>query len=52
MADSKELTLAITPAQARETVLAHCQCIARNCPLLVFDEPLSREINALFGEVE
>ena len=51
VAESKDLRLAITPAQARETVLAHVQCAAKSCPLLVFDEPLSREINALFGEV-
>jgi len=42
--------LAITPAAAQEIVLANIQCISKNCPMLLFSEPLSREINLYFGE--
>ena len=52
MAESKDHRLGITPAQAQEIVLSHTQCIAKNCPMLLFSEPLSREINLFFGEVE
>jgi cAMP phosphodiesterase len=50
MADSKDHRLGITPAQVQEIVLSHTQCIAKNCPMLLFSEPLSREINLFFGE--
>jgi len=50
MAESKDLRLAITPAQAQEIVLSNVQCIAKNCPMLLFSEPLSRELNLYFGE--
>jgi hypothetical protein len=50
VAESKDLRLAITPAQAQEIVLSNVQCIAKNCPMLLFSEPLSRELNLYFGE--
>ena len=52
MAESKDHRLGITPAQAQEIVLSNVQCIAKNCPMLLFSEPLSREINLFFGAVE
>ena len=50
MAESKDHRLGITPAQAQEIVLSNLQCIAKNCPMLLFSEPLSREVNLFFGE--
>ena len=50
MAESKDHRTGITPAQAQEIVLSNVQCIAKNCPMLLFSEPLSREINLFFGE--
>jgi hypothetical protein len=50
MAESKDHKLGITPAQAQEIVLPNIQCIARNCPLLIFADPLARELNAFFQE--
>ena len=50
MAESEDHKLRITPVQAQEIVLSHTQCIAKNCPMLLFSEPLSREINLFFGE--
>ena len=42
----------ITPAEARDVVLRHVQCVKRDCPLLIFSEPLSRELNRFFEEEE
>jgi hypothetical protein len=50
MAESKDHRLGITPAQTQEIVLSNVQCIAKNCPMLLFSEPLSRELNLYFGE--
>lgn len=50
LCDGKKRQRKITPAQAREIVLGHMQCVSHNCPLLVFDEPLSRELNEFFEE--
>lgn len=41
-----------TQAQARDLIAPHLQCIARNCPLCVFWEPISRSIRLFFGEKE
>ena len=38
-----------TQWQAQELVEPHMQCIAKNCPLLVFWEPISRSIRLFFG---
>ena len=40
----------ITNAQAIEMVWANMQCIAPNCPLLVFGNQLAYEINEFFSE--
>ncbi len=50
VAESEDHKVGITPAQAQEIVLAHIQCISKNCPMLIFAEPLSRELNMFFGE--
>lgn len=50
VAESEDNKVGITPAQAQEIVLAHIQCISKNCPMLIFAEPLSRELNMFFGE--
>jgi hypothetical protein len=50
MAESEGHRLGITPAQAQEIVLSNVQCIAKNCPLLIFADPLARELNAFFQE--
>jgi hypothetical protein len=42
--------LAITPAATEEIVMSNVQCISKNCPMLLFSEQLSREINLYFGE--
>ena len=48
--ESEDHRLSITPAQAQEIVLGHIQCISKNCPMLIFAEPLSRELNTFCGE--
>jgi hypothetical protein len=50
IAESEDHRLGITPAQAQEIVLGHIQCISKICPMLIFAEPLSRELNMFFGE--
>ena len=50
IAESKNHRLGITPAQAQEIVLSNVQCIAKNCPLLIFADPLARELNAFLQE--
>jgi len=50
LCDGKDRSTRITPAQAQEIVLRHTQCISRSCPLLIFAEPLSRELNEFFKE--
>lgn len=48
--DGKDRSVKITPAQARDLVLPQLQCLAKECPLLMFDEPLSRSLNLFFNE--
>ena len=50
LCDGKDRSVKITPAQARDLVLPQLQCLARECPLLMFDEPLSRSLNLFFSE--
>lgn len=50
LCDGKDRSVKITPAQARDLVLPQLQCSARECALLMFDEPLSRSLNLFFGE--
>lgn len=40
----------ITEAQYRDPTLPHLQCIAKECPLLCFWEPISRLLNMFFDE--
>ncbi len=46
--DGTDRGVKISPAQAQELVMQHLQCLSRNCPLLIFAEPLSRELNQFF----
>jgi len=50
MCDGKDASMKINPATARDLVLPQLQCIAKQCPLLIFDEPLSRSLNRFFNE--
>ncbi|HET8924117.1 MAG TPA: hypothetical protein VFN26_14105 [Candidatus Acidoferrum sp.] len=50
MCDGKDRRVRITQEQARELIMPHMQCIAKNCPELVFWEPISRGLNMFFGE--
>ena len=47
---SKDRAPKISAAQAHEFVIRHTQCISRNCPLLIFGEPLACELNEFFRE--
>ena len=46
--DGKDRRTRIDAGATQQIVLRHLQCIARNCPLLIFAEPLSRELNEFF----
>ncbi len=50
LCDGKDRRKKITPARVREIVLGHTQCISKSCPMLIFAEPLSRELNEFFEE--
>jgi hypothetical protein len=50
LCDGKDRQVRISPAQVQEIVLAHIQCIDKDCPMLIFAEPLSRELNEFFEE--
>jgi hypothetical protein len=52
LCDGKDRSVRITPAQARDLVLPQLQCVAKQCPLLIFDEPLSRSLNLFFNQEE
>lgn len=45
-------TAGFTQSQAQELISPHMQCIARNCPLCVFWEPIARSIRLFFGGKE
>ena len=40
----------ITQQQAQALISLHMQCIAKNCPELVFWEPIARGLNLFFNE--
>ena len=42
----------LTQWQARDLIVPNLQCIAKNCPLCVFWEPISRSIRLFFGGKE
>jgi hypothetical protein len=48
MCDGKDRRVRITQEQARELIMPHMQCIAKNCPELVFWEPIARSLNLWF----
>ena len=50
MCDGKDRRVRITQEQVRDLIMPHMQCIAKNCPELVFWEPISRSLNMFFGE--
>ena len=50
--DGKDRRVKITPAQAQQLVMQHLQCLSRFCPLLIFAEPLSREMNEFFEAID
>lgn len=50
LCDGKDRARKISAAQAQDIVLRHIQCISRICPLLIFSEPLARELNEVFEE--
>lgn len=52
MCDGKDRSVKITEAQLEGIVLPNIQCISRNCPLLCFWEPMTRELNQFFNEEE
>jgi hypothetical protein len=53
LCDGKDRSVRITEPTVKEMVLRNSQCIAKNCPMLLFTEPLARELNCYFSkEVE
>jgi len=48
--DGKDRSIRITEPIVREMVLRNSQCRQRNCPALLFTEPLTRELNTFFSE--
>jgi hypothetical protein len=52
LAESTNHRLGLTATQVREIVLSHTQCGAKDCPMLIFADPLARELNAFFQEDE
>jgi hypothetical protein len=50
LCDGKERRVKITETTVRDMVLRNSQCLQRNCPMLLFTEPLAREWNAYFAE--
>lgn len=50
--DGKDRRVKITPAQAQQLVMQHLECLSRFCPLLIFAEPLSREMNEFFEAID
>jgi hypothetical protein len=52
LCDGRDRSVKASPAQARDLILPHVQCVQRECPLLIFDEPLSRALNKFFSGEE
>jgi hypothetical protein len=50
LCDGKDRSVKITQAQAQDLILPHMQCIAKECPELVFWEPIARSLNMFFHE--
>jgi len=52
MCDGKDRRVRITQQQAQALISPHMQCIAKNCPELVFWEPIARSLNMFFNDEE
>lgn len=52
LADGKDRSVRITQDQARFLILPHMQCLAKECPELIFWEPIARSLNIYFNEEE
>jgi len=50
LCDGQDRSRKITESIMREIILRHSQCLQRSCPMLLFTEPIVREINAYFNE--
>ena len=50
LCDGKDRSVKITEATVRDMVLRNSQCLQRNCSMLLFTEPLTRELTAYFAE--
>jgi len=52
MCDGVDRRLRITQEQSQALILPNVQCIAKNCPMLCFWEPISRSLNMFFNDEE
>ena len=52
LCDGKDRRVRITQQQAQALISPHMQCLAKNCPELIFWEPVARSLNMFFGEEE
>lgn len=50
LADGKDRSVWITQEQAQALISPHMQCLQRNCPELVFWEPIARSLNMFFND--
>jgi hypothetical protein len=50
LCDGKDRSVKITQTQAQDLIMPHLQCIAKECPMLCFWEPISRSLNIFFNE--
>jgi len=50
LADGEDRSVRITEPIAKDMVLRNSQRLQRNCPMLLFTEPLGRELNHYFNE--
>jgi hypothetical protein len=52
LCDGKDRRVRITQDQARDLIGPNLQCIAKNCPELIFWEPIAHGLNMFFHEEE
>jgi hypothetical protein len=52
LCDGRDRLVKITQAQAQDLILPHMQCIAKECPELIFWGPIARSLNSFFFEEE
>jgi hypothetical protein len=48
--DGRDRTPKITENVVRDMILRNSQCLLKECPMLLFTEPLVRELNHYFSE--